>query len=61
MAVPKRRVSKQRQRTRAAAQRKPRTVLRVDKKTGSTHRSHCVDPKTGTYRGRQVLSVTAGE
>jgi large subunit ribosomal protein L32 len=61
MGVPKRRSSKQRQRTRRAAQRSKRTVLRTDAKTGSTHLSHRVDPKTGLYRGRQVLSVTAGE
>lgn len=61
MGVPKRRSSKQRMRTRRAAQRSARTVLRKDAKTGSTHLSHRVDPKTGLYRGRQVLSVTAGE
>jgi large subunit ribosomal protein L32 len=61
MGVPKRRSSKQRMRTRKAAQRSPKTQLRIDSKTGSKHLSHCVDPKTGLYRGRQVLSVTAGE
>ncbi|MDX6767378.1 MAG: 50S ribosomal protein L32 [Candidatus Methylacidiphilales bacterium] len=61
MGVPKRRSSKQRMRTRKAAQRSPKTQLRTDSKTGSKHRGHCVDPKTGLYRGRQVLSVTAEE
>lgn len=48
-------------RTRKAAQRSTKPQLRTDSKTGAKHRSHCVDPKTGLYRGRQVLSVTAGE
>lgn len=48
-------------RTRRAAQRTARTILRKDTKTGSSHLSHRVDPKTGTYRGRQVLTVTAGQ
>lgn len=61
MGVPKRRSSKQRMRTRRAAQRTARTILRKDTKTGSSHLSHRVDPKTGTYRGRQVLTVTAGQ
>jgi large subunit ribosomal protein L32 len=57
MAVPKRKVSKQRKRNRKASHRKDPLSLRVDKKTGSRHHSHCVDPKTGLYRGRQVLTV----
>jgi large subunit ribosomal protein L32 len=48
-------------RNRRAAQRSARLILRKDAKTGSMHLSHRVDPKTGLYRGRQVLSVTAGE
>jgi large subunit ribosomal protein L32 len=59
MAVPKRKVSKMRMRMRKASHRADPLQLRSDTKTGKRHRSHCVDPKTGTYRGRQVLSVTA--
>jgi large subunit ribosomal protein L32 len=59
MAVPKRKVSKMKQRTRRAANRRTAIQLRVDQKTGSRHLGHCVDPKTGLYRGRQVLSVSA--
>ncbi len=61
MGVPKRKTSKMRLRTRKASHRTEPAQLRTDSKTGNRHRSHTVDPKTGTYRGRQVLSVTAGE
>jgi large subunit ribosomal protein L32 len=57
MGVPKRRSSKMRMRTRKAANRKHAITLRKDKTSGSKHRSHCVDPETGIYRGRQVLTV----
>lgn len=59
MGVPKRKSSKMRLRTRKASHRTSPTELRLDSKTGSRHLSHCVDPKTGTYRGKQVLTVTA--
>jgi ribosomal protein L32 len=42
---------------RKASHRKDPLQLRTDSKTHSVHRAHCVDPKTGTYRGRQVLTV----
>lgn len=57
MGVPKRKTSKMRLRTRKASHRLPAVQLRVDKQTGMPHRSHCVDPETGMYRGRQVLTV----
>lgn len=57
MGVPKRRTSKMRLRTRKASHRTKPLKLRVDKKTGSKHRSHCVDKSTGLYRGKQVLTV----
>lgn len=56
MGVPKRKTSKMRLRTRKASHRTKAVSLRVDKTTGSRHLSHCVDPVTGMYRGRQVLS-----
>ena len=59
MGVPKRKTSKMRLRTRKAANRKKVVTLRKDKKTGTKHLSHRVDPETGMYRGRQVLTVKA--
>lgn len=46
-------------RHRKASHRRPAKNLRVDKKTGAKHLSHCVDPQTGMYKGRQVLTVQA--
>ena len=60
MGVPKRKTSKMRLRTRKAANSSwTAASLWVDAKTGNRHRGHCVDPETGMYRGRQVISVTA--
>lgn len=56
MGVPKRKTSKMKLRSRRAANRWTAPGLFVDKETGNLHRPHCVDPKTGTYRGRQVLT-----
>lgn len=61
MPVPKRKVSKSKVRMRVASHRKDPLQLRTDAKNRTRHRSHCVDPKTGTYRGRQVLTVTPDE
>jgi large subunit ribosomal protein L32 len=61
MGVPKRKTSKMRLRTRKAANRWKAPQLFVDPKTGKKHRGHTVDPETGTYRGRQVISKAAGE
>lgn len=61
MAVPKRRTSKSKKRMRKASHRTAAVSLRTDAKSGARHRGHCVDPKTGMYRGRQVLTVTAEE
>ena len=57
MGVPKRKTSKMRSRIRKASHRNDPLQLRTDSKTKSSHRGHCVDPKTGTYRGRQVLTI----
>ncbi|MDZ4789405.1 MAG: 50S ribosomal protein L32 [Blastochloris sp.] len=59
MGTPKRKTSKMRSRTRKASHRTKPLQLRTDKESKSSHRAHCVDPKTGTYRGRQVLTITA--
>ena len=62
MGVPKRKTSKQRKRQRIATQR-----ARIDYKAASAstaggtdyHLPHRVDLKTGMYKGRQVLVVSA--
>jgi large subunit ribosomal protein L32 len=59
MGVPKRKTSKMRMRSRKAANRWRANDLYVDPKTGNRHRGHCVDPETGMYRGRQVLTKKA--
>ena len=56
MGVPKRKTSKMRLRTRKAANAWHAKDLYVDPKTGNRHLGHCVDPETGMYRGRQVLT-----
>jgi large subunit ribosomal protein L32 len=61
MGTPKRKTSKMRLRTRKAANAWKAPGLFVDSKTGNRHRPHCVDPKTGTYRGRQVISQNVDE
>ena len=58
MGVPKRKTSKARMRTRKAANKWTAPGLFTDKKTGNRHLGHTVDPKSGTYRGRQVLAVS---
>ncbi|HEY8966826.1 MAG TPA: 50S ribosomal protein L32 [Candidatus Methylacidiphilales bacterium] len=57
MGTPKRKTSKARMRTRKAANKWTAPGLFTDKKTGNRHLPHTVDPKSGTYRGRQVLAV----
>jgi large subunit ribosomal protein L32 len=61
MGVPKRRSSKMRTRIRKTANASKLGKLFVDPKTGNRHPGHTVDPKSGTYRGRQVLSKNTGE
>jgi large subunit ribosomal protein L32 len=58
MGVPKRKTSKMRLRTRKAANAWKFKGLHIDPKTGNMHHGHCVDPATGTYRGRQIISQT---
>ncbi len=58
MANPKRKQSKRRSALRRAANafKAPKFAKDAD---GSLSRPHRVNPKTGTYRGRQVLDVQA--
>ncbi len=57
MANPKRKQSKRRSANRRAANAFKAPELARDK-DGSAFRPHRVNPKTGMYRGRQVLDVT---
>ena len=56
MAVPKRKQSPSRTGMRRAQNMKISSVNVVeDKKSGEYRLSHHIDPKTGMYRGKQVL------
>lgn len=57
MAQPKRKQSKQRSRKRRGSIQFELPHLAKDPQDGTRHRSHCVNPANGTYRGRQVLDV----
>ena len=57
MANPKRKQSKRRSANRRAANAFKAPELARDPSDGSAWRPHRVNPKSGTYRGRQVLSV----
>ncbi|MDD4932978.1 MAG: 50S ribosomal protein L32 [Methylacidiphilaceae bacterium] len=61
MGVPKRKTSKARLRSRKAANRWMPPGLFKDPKTGNLHLPHCVDPATGSYRDRQVLTQKTEE
>lgn len=55
MAVPKRKTSPSKRGMRRAHDRlKPATFIE-DAETGELRRPHHVDPKTGMYRGKQIL------
>ncbi len=59
MAVPKKKTSKSRRNMRRSHDAlKPEGVM-IDKETGNVRRSHHIDPETGMYRGRQVLTPRA--
>jgi len=59
MAVPKRRVSKMKQRSRAGATRWRAPKLNKCPECGSTVVGHTVCPSCGSYRGRVVVSTEA--
>jgi large subunit ribosomal protein L32 len=56
MAVPKRKVSPSRRNMRRAHDALTSNAYTEDKDTGELRRSHHIDLKTGTYRGRQVMT-----
>ena len=57
MANPKRKQSKRRSANRRAANAFKAPQLARDPADGSAVRPHRVNPKSGMYRGRQVLTV----
>ncbi|MFM7182258.1 MAG: 50S ribosomal protein L32 [Verrucomicrobiales bacterium] len=60
MAVPKRRTSKMKKRTRRAANRWHAPKFSKCKECGSTVPGHIACPSCGTYNGRQVLDIEVG-
>lgn len=57
MAVPKRKTSPSKRGMRRSHDRLPGSTYVEDKETGELRRPHHVDPKTGLYRGKQILTV----
>jgi large subunit ribosomal protein L32 len=57
MANPKRKQSKRRSANRRAANAFKAPQLSIDPADGSAVRPHRVNPTSGMYRGRQVLTV----
>ena len=55
MAVPKRKTSKSRRNKRRSHHKILPANIIEDKKSGEFRLSHHIDPKTGMYKGRQVL------
>ena len=55
MAVPKRKVSRMKRGSRRSADALKAPVYVEDKESGELRRPHHIDPKTGMYRGRQIL------
>jgi large subunit ribosomal protein L32 len=59
MSTPKRKQSKRRSANRRAANAFRAPMTAKDPTDGSLCRPHRVNPKTGIYRGRQVLNIEA--
>lgn len=57
MAVPKKKVSKQRRRKRRGAMKAEKPSVNVCPKCGDPKQPHRVCPTCGTYAGRQVIEV----
>lgn len=57
MAVPKRKVSPSRRNMRRSHHALAPNTYVEDKQSGELRRPHHIDPKTGMYRGRQILAV----
>jgi large subunit ribosomal protein L32 len=61
MAVPKRKTSPSKRGMRRSHDRLPLSSFVEDKESGELRRPHHVDPKTGKYRGKQVLKAKTDE
>ena len=59
MAVPKRKKSKSKIRSRKSSHKKQYAEVKPCPQCGSPQQSHRVCPSCGYYRGRQVLTVEA--
>ena len=59
MAVPKRKTSKSRIRTRRHCRKAAVTATNKCPQCGAPHRPHRVCPSCGYYKGRQVVTVEA--
>ena len=57
MAVPKRKTTPSKRGMRRAHDRLKGSTYIEDSETGELRRPHHVDPKTGMYRGRQIVAV----
>lgn len=57
MAVPKRKTSPSKRGMRRSHDRLAKATYVEDSETGELRRPHHVDPKTGKYRGKQILKV----
>ncbi len=57
MAVPKRKVSRMKRGFRRSTDALVRPTYQLDGDSGEWRRPHHVDPKSGRYRGRQVLTI----
>lgn len=61
MPNPKRRHSKARTRQRRAHDAIKAPQFYTDKDSGEAKMPHRIDPKTGTYKGRQIIDVKSEE
>jgi len=61
MPNPKRRHSKSRTRQRRAHDALSVPQYYIDKDSGEARRPHRIDPKTGTYKGRQIIDAKETE
>lgn len=57
MAVPKRKTTPSKRGMRRSADALKAPTYVEDRNSGELRRPHHIDPKTGMYRGRQVLNV----
>jgi large subunit ribosomal protein L32 len=57
MAVPKRKTSPSRRGMRRAHDALPKNAYIEDAESGELRRPHHIDPKSGRYRGKQILKA----